>query len=62
MRIWRVSKEAGRPFPVLSDDDVIDYQIIEALAAKARKEEKEARDKQEREAFKKDREGLKQFA
>jgi hypothetical protein len=31
IRIARVSKEAGRPLPRFSDDDVIDYQVAEAV-------------------------------
>lgn len=40
-RIWRVCKESGRPFPRLSEDDVIDYMIVEAVILKAGQEEQE---------------------
>lgn len=63
--MWRVCKEAGRSWPVISDDPVIDYMVMEAVAIKARKEDDEAQKKAEDEAkrkkFKDDREGLKQL-
>lgn len=37
--MWRVFRDAGRPWPVLCDDDVIDYMVMEAVALKAKKEE-----------------------
>lgn len=42
-RMWRVCKEANRPWPVFSADDVTDYLIMEAVAVKAAKEDEEAR-------------------
>ena len=30
--MWRVYKAAGRPWPTLSADDVIDYMVMEAVA------------------------------
>lgn len=53
--MWRVCKDANRPWPILCpDDDVLDYMVMEAVALKARKEtndaEKAARLKQEVEA------------
>lgn len=50
--MWRVYKEAGREFPKLSKDDVIDYAIIEALTVKAAKEQQEAEKAREREEWK----------
>lgn len=43
--MWRVYKAAGRPFPVISDDDVIDFMVTEAIAAKVAMEDKEVMDK-----------------
>lgn len=43
MRMWRVYKQAGKPFPKLDSDDVVDYLITEALATKSAKEDTEAR-------------------
>lgn len=52
--MWRAYKAAGRPWPVISPDPVTDYMLMEAVALKVRKEDDEARKKQERETFKKD--------
>lgn len=51
-RIWRVCKEAGRPFPHFSDDDVIDYAIMEAVFFKVRDEDEKERKQAEREEWK----------
>lgn len=52
--MWRVCKEAGRPWPVLCpDDDVLDYMIMEAVAIKADKDEEKARKDAERREWKK---------
>jgi hypothetical protein len=51
--MWRVCKEAGRPWPVIcADDPVIDYMIMEAVALKVRKQDREAEKTREREDFK----------
>lgn len=47
MRLWRVCKQAGRPWPTLDDDDVIDYLVMEAVAVKASEIEREAEKEQE---------------
>lgn len=57
-RLWRVSKEAGRSFPILSEDDVIDFMITEAVALRIDKEDRNAEKKQERDEWKKDTSGL----
>lgn len=59
--MWRAHKAAGRPWPTLSDDDVLDYMIMEAVAMKVRKEDAEAEKKAEREAFKQDKSKLNQY-
>ena len=41
-RLWRVYKEAGRPIPAFSDDDVIDYMVTEAICIKVANEDKQA--------------------
>lgn len=60
-RLWRVCKEAGRPFPQVSDDDVTDYLVMEAVFIKAmaeqEKHQKEAEEKAKRDAFKKGKPG-----
>lgn len=43
-RIWAINKEAGRPFPRVSSDDVIDYMVIEALALSAMQDRKKGED------------------
>jgi hypothetical protein len=58
MRVWRASKDANRPVPKLSDDPVIDFLIIEALAAKDLYEQGEARKMAEIEEWKKDTQSL----
>lgn len=64
-RVWRVCRAAGRPFPVLSDDDVIDYMIMEAVQIKVGLEDeklrKEAEKKAARDNWKKDTSNLEQF-
>lgn len=53
--MWRVYKDAGRPWPVLCpEDDVIDYMVMEAVALKARKAEDDDRKHAEREQWKKE--------
>lgn len=56
-RIWRVCKEAGRSWPVLDDDDVIDFMIMEAIAVKARKEEEDAEKAAKRRQWRDSKEG-----
>jgi hypothetical protein len=52
--MWRVCKEAGRPWPILSDDSVIDYMVMEAVALKVRKADEKAQKEAEREQWKKE--------
>jgi hypothetical protein len=43
-RLWAASKESGRPVPRFSDDDVVDFMVVEAMSVKisaARKKEQE---------------------
>ncbi len=54
--MWRAYKAANRPWPVICpDDDVLDYMIMEAVAAKINKEEADAAQKEERDRWKKER-------
>jgi hypothetical protein len=57
-RLWRIHKAAGRPWPELCEDDVIDFMIMEAIALKAAKEDKDAEKSRQVEEFKKDKQGL----
>lgn len=41
-RLWRTCKAANRPFPTLSQDDVTDYLITEAVALKVARLDREA--------------------
>ena len=50
--MWRVCKSAGRSWPVLSDDPVIDYMVMEAVFLKVQKEDEKARKDAERAAWK----------
>lgn len=57
-------RAAGRPWPKLSDDPVIDYMIMEAVLVKVKKEDAKLQKEAEREAVKnkwqKDRQDLRQ--
>lgn len=48
--MWRVCKAAGRPWPRLSDDDVIDYMVMEAVCLRAGREDEKDRKKAEKDA------------
>lgn len=37
--MWRALQNSGRPWPVLDEDEVVDYLILEAVAARAAKDE-----------------------
>jgi len=39
--MWRIYRAAGRSWPRLSPDDVIDYMVMEAVALKAQAEDDE---------------------
>lgn len=52
--MWRASLAGRRPWPKLSDDDVIDFMIMEAVALKIQKEDREAEQVREKKSFKKD--------
>jgi hypothetical protein len=56
--MWRVYRAAGREWPVLSPDEVIDFKIAEAVYLKVQKEEADAQNKQMREDWKKKTEDL----
>lgn len=49
-RIWRVAKAAGREFPTLVEDDVLDYLITEAVYLKVARQDEEFRKQAEAEA------------
>lgn len=57
-RLWRVTKAAGRPFPVLDGDDVIDFQIAEAVALKVGKEDVEQEERKKQTDWKQDKAGI----
>lgn len=60
--MWRVCREAGRPWPVLSEDSVIDYMVMEAVYLKVQEEERAAQKEQERREWKKtEMENMKQY-
>ena len=58
-RLWRVCKAAGRPWPQISEDPVLDYQIMEAVAIKAQQEDADEAAAQKRREWMKDRSHLK---
>lgn len=55
-RLWRANKQAGRPWPKISDDDVIDFMVMEAISLKVQLEDverdKKARKEAERKSYK----------
>jgi hypothetical protein len=53
--MWRTLSEANRPWPVLCDDDVIDYMVMEAVAMKVADENKNQAKESEKSAWRKDR-------
>lgn len=57
--MWRTHKAANRPWPVISQDPVIDYMIMEAVLMKVRKQEADQQKKVEREEWKTKRDHLK---
>ncbi len=60
--MWRVSKEAGRPFPRVSDDDVIDFMVTEAVAVKIATLAEVEQDNKKRKDWRSDRQTLKEAA
>ena len=52
IRLWRVCKAAGRPWPVLDPDDVIDFMVMEAVEVNVLKDDQKRAKKQEREEWK----------
>jgi hypothetical protein len=62
IRLWKVYRAAGRPWPVVcEDDDVIDYMVMEAVAIRAGKAEKAEQESKKREAWKEDKSSLEQY-
>lgn len=57
-RLWNACKEAGRPWPTLDEDDVIDFMIMEAVAIKSRQQSKEVEQAKERKDWRNDSSGL----
>lgn len=53
-RVWRATKAANRPWPVLCEDDVVDFQVMEAVYLKVTMEDIKNREKAEKEQKKKD--------
>lgn len=54
-RLWRTCKAANRPFPTLSQDDVTDYLITEAVALKVARLDREAQEQAQKDAEMKQR-------
>lgn len=46
--MWTTYREAGRPIPKFSDDDYIDYCILEAISLRIAKEKQKAQKDAER--------------
>lgn len=56
--MWRAYRAAGREWPVLSSDEVVDFKVMEAVALKIQKEDADAHDKQMRKDWKRKTEDL----
>lgn len=52
-RVWRVSKAAHRPFPSVSEDDVIDFLVAESVALRVAKEDQEVLEQEKKKEWKK---------
>jgi hypothetical protein len=51
IRLWRVHREAGRPWPVVcAEDDVIDYMVMEAVAIRVRRRDEQDQKEAEKKA------------
>jgi hypothetical protein len=59
--MWRICKAAGRPFPKISDDDVIDYMVMEAVTIKVRQEDAEQEEQQKKKEWQRDHKSLDQY-
>lgn len=57
-RLWLAYREAGRPFPKLSDDDVLDFLGVEAIRLKIGEEQRAGQDAKEREDWRKAHKGM----
>lgn len=56
-------KEAGRPWPVICpEDDVIDYMVMEAVAIRVDRADRESEKAKERDQWKKDKGSLEHLA
>jgi hypothetical protein len=55
-----ISKESGRPFPRVSDDDVVDYLVTEAVTLKYLQERTAAEEEAKKQAWKKNTDDLRQ--
>jgi hypothetical protein len=51
--MWRALHAAGRPWPKLDEDEVVDYMILEAVALKVGRADEEARKQAEIEQWQK---------
>lgn len=49
-RLWRANRAAGRPWPQISDDDVLDFMVMEAVHVKVKAEDAKAQKDAELEA------------
>ena len=57
MRLLRVCDEAHRPLPQFSPDDVVDFQVAEAILARRQAEQEKAEKEREREEWRKGHKG-----
>jgi hypothetical protein len=53
MRLLSVCAKSNRPLPQFSPDDVVDYQVMEALVLRAEYEEGESEDESVKREFRK---------
>lgn len=59
--MWRVSSAANRPFPQVSDDDVLDFMVTEAVAVKVTAIDRKAEEERRRKEWRGKRDHLKKY-
>lgn len=50
--MWRVHRAANRPWPILSDDPIVDYMVMEAVFLRVQQEEADAEKERARKDWK----------
>lgn len=59
--MWLAHEAANRPWPVLDEDPVIDFKIMEAVAVRVQRTKQKAREEAEKRQWRKDTSDLEDF-